>query len=89
MNKTEAVRSALRFEPNGPVPYSVNLTAEAYEAYGKALIEDFGTEQVKQDFGAGRLNLREAATLAIDTSAGIPRGGYAPRAPRHDRQRQL
>ncbi len=65
MNKTEAVRSALRFEPNGPVPYSVNLTAEAYEAYGKALIEDFGTEQVKQDFGAGRLNLREAATLAI------------------------
>jgi len=65
MNKTDYVKSALRFENADKVPYSINLTGDGYQAYGEQLIADYGSEKIKADYAEGRLTLMEATALAI------------------------
>ena len=65
MTKRDLVRATLAHTPGLRVPYAVNFTGEALDAYGAKLLEDYASEQVLADYASGRLNLAEAVSIGI------------------------
>lgn len=65
MTKVEVVKQALKCSTDGPVPYSIYLTSQGYDAYGERLIEDYASEKIIKDYKEGRLDQKEAASLGI------------------------
>lgn len=65
MNKTEIIKKTLNHEELPVVPYAINLTANAYKKYGTKLLDQYGSEKIKEDYKKGVLSLAEAVGLAI------------------------
>jgi uroporphyrinogen decarboxylase len=65
MTKRELVIETLNHKNPGKVPQAINLTTEAYNVYGDALLTDYPDKQVKSDFGAGIISKAQAVSLSI------------------------
>ena len=61
----ELVKSALTHQPGQPVPYTIQLTVEGYQAYGDDLLKTFATAEILADYQRGRIPKNEAVSLAI------------------------
>ena len=65
MTKRELVFETLNHKNPGKVPQAINLTSEAYNLYGDALLADFPDRQVKADLKNGYIDQAEAVSLSI------------------------
>jgi uroporphyrinogen-III decarboxylase len=61
----EVIRLALDHQSGAHVPYTVNLTPEAYQAYGDELLKTYATPEIFKDYSGGRVAYSEAVSLAI------------------------
>lgn len=65
MTKRELVLEALNHKNSGKVPQAINLTFEACDVYGEALLADYPNEQIKKDLEAGIISKHQAISLSI------------------------
>ena len=65
MNKRDYVKQALRHEKTDKVPYCIELTGEASEAYGDQLMQDYYNAEVQEDYKNGRITRDQAIALSI------------------------
>lgn len=65
MTKTEIIKKVLNHENIPTVPYAINLAPEGYRVYGERLLEQYATEQIKQDYARGIFTLPQAVSMSI------------------------
>ena len=65
MTKTEVLKRTLNHETIPEVPYAINLAPEGYQVYGKRLLEQYATEQIKKDYEQGIFTLEQAVSMSI------------------------
>jgi len=65
MTKTEVLKRTLNHETIPEVPYAINLAPEGYQVYGKRLLEQYATEQIKKDYEQGVFTLEQAVSMSI------------------------
>ena len=65
MTNRDLVKRAIAHKEADRIPYAINFTQKAYDAYGMRVLEEYGNSKVRDAYESGNLSLSEAVSLAI------------------------